>query len=199
MDTRLPVAETMDDDPLAMDPKTSVRDAASAMQARGVGGLLVFDGGRMTGILTERDILTKVVAAGRDTTQTTVGDIMTPDPITIPADHDILEALRVMRAHGIRHLPVVGGGRLRGMVTERAISRQAPELLQIAGDWNTITNGHDGSSSSVRPLALVGGVCETCGNEADDLVDVGDLMVCEECAETVRETTEDEVQSPVLG
>lgn len=102
-----------------IEPTDTVRSAASRMHDRKVGALLVVDGvGRPIGILTDRDIAVRVVAEDRDANLVTVRDAMTTDPVTIPEDTPIGEALRLMRGGAFRRLPVVDGdGKAIGIFT----------------------------------------------------------------------------------
>jgi CBS domain-containing protein len=98
----------------------TVRDAAREMAAKRIGALMITDKGRLQGIFTERDVMTKVVAAGRDPDTTTLGDVMTREPDTVRPDSLALKALEMMRESGYRHLPVVeADGRIVGIVSIR--------------------------------------------------------------------------------
>lgn len=100
-------------------PTASVRDAARLMAERQIGAVMVTEGDKLVGIFTERDLAKKVVAAEADPDKTTLAQVMTPDPDTIGPGGTCNEALRMMRDHKYRHLPVVGNGRLVGMVSVR--------------------------------------------------------------------------------
>lgn len=114
----------------------SAQVAAGRMASRNVGSLLVLDGGRRpVGILTDRDLAVRVVAAGLSPLDTLVGDVMTPDPRTVGEATPIEEALGVMRAHGVRRLPVVDRSRrLLGIVSvDDILAWMAGELRQLTG------------------------------------------------------------------
>ena len=98
---------------------TSARDAARMMADAGGGVVLVMNGDRLAGIFTSRDAAMRVLAAGRDATETPLGDVMTGSPITVGPDQLFGYALQLMQAHGVRHLPVVENGRPVGVVTTR--------------------------------------------------------------------------------
>lgn len=101
-------------------PETaSVRDAAVRMRDRGVGAVLITEGARLDGIFTERDVLNRVVAAGRDPDRTPLSEVMTRDPQTIGPDELAVDALRYMCEGGYRHLPVIENGQLVGIVSRR--------------------------------------------------------------------------------
>jgi CBS domain-containing protein len=96
-----------------------VREAAKLMRERNVGSVLIIEAGRLEGIFTERDMVHRVVAAGRDPDATVLGEVMTRDPDTIAPDATALDALRRMQDGGYRHLPVVEGGRVVAVVSRR--------------------------------------------------------------------------------
>jgi CBS domain-containing protein len=96
---------------------TTVYDAVAHMNAERIGALVVTDGERIVGILTERDVLTRVVTRELDPHATAVGEVMTRDPITIPATATVADALRLVHEHRCRHLPVVDGTGLCGLVS----------------------------------------------------------------------------------
>lgn len=102
----------------AIGPHASVLDAAQLMNRKGIGGLLVLgELGQMLGIFTERDILRRVVAAGLDAARTRVGDVATPDVVAVQVTTTVEECSALMTTRRIRHLPVMEGDRLKGVVT----------------------------------------------------------------------------------
>ena len=98
---------------------TCVRDAASLMVEHRIGALAVVRGTRLVGIFTERDVLARVLLAGRDPERTVLREVMTPEPLTIDIDQSLRRALHLMQNHDIRHLPVEEGGVPVGMVSTR--------------------------------------------------------------------------------
>lgn len=98
-------------------PGDSVLDAVREMALRGVGALLVMDGKRLVGILSERDYARKVILQGRRSESTTVGEIMTGEVLTIGPDTMAREGLKLMTEKFIRHLPVVEDGAVVGVVS----------------------------------------------------------------------------------
>jgi CBS domain-containing protein len=99
-------------------PEATVLDAALLMNEHKIGSLLVLDGGRLVGIITERDLLQRVVAERRDPAALAVCDVMTPELVCAQPDTTLDEARGVMKNRRIRHMPVVGDdGRLRGLVS----------------------------------------------------------------------------------
>lgn len=97
----------------------TVLEASVMMKQKGKGALLVLANQHLAGIVTERDIVVRVVAAGRDPVRTRLSEIMTPQPQSIHPDKPFVHALRAMREGGFRHLPVVENGRPLGVVSAR--------------------------------------------------------------------------------
>jgi CBS domain-containing protein len=110
------VADRMSRDLLATEPGASLREAAQRMVDRRVGSILVLEGERLVGILTERDIL-RLFARGE--LEARVQDVMTRNPETVEPDEPLAQARLVMLHGGFRHLPVVEAGRLVGMLSLR--------------------------------------------------------------------------------
>jgi CBS domain-containing protein len=99
----------------------TLRSAAERMWRNQTGSLLVMDGGRLTGIITERDLM-RAVALGADLETATVDEAMTTEVFTVPPDMPLREAAREMAVRWIRHLPVVEDGRVLGVVSMRDVT-----------------------------------------------------------------------------
>lgn len=112
----------------------SVADAASTMREHHVGCVVIVREGRPVGMLTDRDLAVRVVAEGRDAVTTKVSDVVTYDPIVVRDTDEVVTLLSVMRAHGIRRVPVVDqAGQLVGIVTADDITlRVGRELAALA-------------------------------------------------------------------
>ena len=106
---------------VAAGPDETAREAARRMAETCRGSLLVVEHGRALGLFTERDLLERVVAAGRDPARTRLHEVMRADFETIDADAPVAEAVRRMDESGLRHLPVVEGGRVLGVLSNRDI------------------------------------------------------------------------------
>jgi len=99
----------------------SLRSAAERMWRQQTGSLLITDGGQLTGIITERDLL-RAVAFGADPDKTSVDDAMTAEVYTVPPDMQLQDAAREMATRWIRHLPIVDDGQLLGVVSMRDVT-----------------------------------------------------------------------------
>jgi CBS domain-containing protein len=108
-------------DLLRVRPDETVRDAARRMAENGCGSVLVVADERLLGLFAERDLLVRVVAAGLDPARTPMREVMTTDPETIGAEEPVGEAIRRMERGSFRHLVVVDGGRVLGVVSTRDI------------------------------------------------------------------------------
>jgi len=111
----------------------TVLDAARCMMEHNVGALPVLRDGNLAGILSERDIMNRVVAVGRTPGTTAVSEVMTANPRAVAADESIEECLFIMHEFGFRHLPIVEGKQLRGLVSLRdVLMHQAAEIQRQA-------------------------------------------------------------------
>jgi CBS domain-containing protein len=114
-------------------PEMTVREAAGLMAEGRCGSVLVLEEGRLLGIFTERDLLNRVVGAGRDPEGTRLAEVMTRGPDTIGADEPIIEAIRKMDEFSYRYLPVLDGGAVIGVISTRhlpfgEVIAMAPEI-----------------------------------------------------------------------
>jgi CBS domain-containing protein len=124
------VGEVMSRDLLTMERETTLVEAAAAMTARRVGAALIVAGDRLTGILTERDVM-RAVASGD--VGGLVADWMTRGPETVDADESTQQAGVVMIHGGFRHLPVLDGGAPCGIVSIRDLMRVALDDVSPRG------------------------------------------------------------------
>lgn len=129
-----------DQNPLVLRQQTSVATACQRMRERRVGAVLVVDAaGRLLGIFTGRDAVCRVLAEGRSATETRLADVMTPQPSTIPPQGTAIEALRLMQDSGFRHLPIVDGVRVVGIVSRGDFrGLEQARLDEETGLWERI-------------------------------------------------------------
>ena len=112
------IREVMTAEPRCVERDASLVEAARAMREVDAGDVLVVDGGKLCGIVTDRDIAIRAVADGRDPNETKVGDVCTAQVETLTPDASVDDAIRIMREHDVRRIPVVeDGGRPAGIVS----------------------------------------------------------------------------------
>lgn len=123
------ITESMTAKPCAIDAEKPVAYAAKMMKDEDVGLAPIVEGERLIGTLTDRDIVTRVVAAGKDPETTKVSDVATKDVVTVDPGQDLEEALRLMAQHQVRRLPVVEeDGRLVGVLAQADVAQDvSPE------------------------------------------------------------------------
>ena len=121
------IRDVMTSNPTSCEPSTSVVHAAKVMAQEDVGPVPVVEGGRVVGIVTDRDLVVRVLAEGRDPNSTTLGEIVSSDLVTVQPDTQLTEALQLMAQNQVRRLPVVEGEQLVGIVAQADVARAADE------------------------------------------------------------------------
>lgn len=116
-------------------PEMTVYEAVERLASYDAGALLVMDGERLAGVFSERDYTRKITLRGRNSKETRVADIMTADVVTVSATTRTRECMALMSARKIRHLPVLDGERVLGMISIRDIMDDI-----IADHENTIAS-----------------------------------------------------------
>jgi CBS domain-containing protein len=125
------VEEIMTYDPRTVDAGASVTDAARVMREGDIGDVIVVQEGQVNGIVTDRDIVIRAIAEGRDPDSTRVSDVVTSDPIALEPQQSVDDAVQAMREHDVRRLPVVKDGRPVGIVSlgDLAVEREPDSAL----------------------------------------------------------------------
>ena len=122
------IRDIMTSNPSTVEPDKTVVDAARIMKQEDAGVVPVTENGRLTGMVTDRDIAIRVVAEGRDPQSTPVREVASKDLVTVDPQQDLDEALRLMAQHQVRRLPVVEeDGRLVGVVAQADVARHGDD------------------------------------------------------------------------
>jgi CBS domain-containing protein len=121
------VRDAMTEDPRSIGESASVVEAARLMRAEHIGSLPITDDEKLVGMITDRDITTRVVAEAADPKMTSVAEVYSRDLISVEPDNDLDEALQLMAQHQVRRLPVVQDGRLVGIVAQADIALKENE------------------------------------------------------------------------
>ncbi len=130
MEEKILVEEVMISPPDAVEPGTSVLEAVKRMVERGKSCSVIYRDGRLWGILTDRDVIAKVVAMGLDPSRVRVEEVATTPVITVSPDTPILEAIRIFTERRIRKIPVVRDGEVVGLLTEHDVMRLMRVIME---------------------------------------------------------------------
>ena len=101
------VSDVMTSAPVTVEPQTSVADVARMMRDQNIGAVLVTEGERLRGLVSDRDLVVRAVAEGGDPNATTVADACSDDLVTVGPDDELRRVVHVMREHSVRRVPVV--------------------------------------------------------------------------------------------
>ena len=143
------VRELMTREPTTVEPDATLGEVATLMKQGDCGSIPVVEGGRLVGIVTDRDIVIRGVAAGTDPKTERVSTIMSADPVTIGPDDDVTDAEKVMADRQIRRLPVVEGGKLIGIIVTAQIARAGNER-RVGATLKEISKPASGRGSHAR-------------------------------------------------
>ena len=127
-------------DPVALPPEATVKDACQRMRDRRIGAVLIIEADRrLVGIFTGRDAVHRVLAEGKNAARTTLAEVMSRDPDTMPPGNTAIEALRRMEDGRFRHLPIVDDGKVVGIVSRFDFSGiELDRLDEETGLWERI-------------------------------------------------------------
>lgn len=176
------VKEIMKTKLVIVQPFTTVFEAARIMRDNRIGNVIVSDMNHPLGILTESDIIKKVVCEAKNAQDVTVEEVMS-SPIIIAEPYITLqEALKIMGKCNIRRLPIVENNQLVGIITQRDISRISPALTEIAHEWSHIQTKDEKYVQS----RTFSGKCEDCNMLSTSLKSVDGRLLCEHCMDGLR-------------
>ena len=143
------VRDLMTREPTTVEPNATLGEVATLMKQDDCGSIPVVQSGRLVGIVTDRDIVIRGIAAGSDPKTQRVSAIMSADPVTIGPDNDVTEAEKVMADRQIRRLPVVENGKLVGIIVTAQIAR-AGDKRMVGETLKEISEPTSGRASHAR-------------------------------------------------
>ena len=143
------VRELMTTEPITVETKATLGEVATLMKQKDCGSIPVVEGRRLVGIVTDRDIVVRGVAAGKDPKTQRVSDVMSADPVTVGPDDDVTDAEKKMADRQIRRLPVVEGGKLVGIIVTAQIARAGNER-KVGETLKEISAATSGRGSHAR-------------------------------------------------
>lgn len=183
MRTGLAVADVMTRKPVSIPPNVNIQTAAKIMKDKDVGSLLVIKEEELMGIITQVDMIEKVVATAKNPEKIVVEEVMTKKLWTITPEKDIYEALTTLRDHNIRHLPVLHNKQLVGFLTMKDILRVEPQLFEMIFDSIELREEERKLELRTGGLTQIG-YCEVCGNYSERLRSNAERMLaCPDCHE----------------
>ncbi|MFW9918641.1 MAG: cyclic nucleotide-binding/CBS domain-containing protein [Candidatus Thorarchaeota archaeon] len=178
------VKDIMSVNVVTMPPDASVLDVAKSMSEMDLGSIVVTEGQSPVGIITESDIVRRVVAEGKDVKKTCAKDIMTSPLVYVSPNTALTEAMRIMARSNIRRVVVLKNDSLAGIITSRDILKWSPELIDILVEALRLRNGDDEPEDlDDDELIEHGGTCDSCGEYSTDLIFEDGRYLCEACRE----------------
>jgi len=171
------IKEAMKTNIAKVTPNTTVLEAAQLMKKRNIGNVIVVENKQPIGILTESDILKKVVAESKIAKDVKVKEVMSTPIIVIEPYVSIEEAMKTMGKCNVRRLPVIENDELIGIITQKDISRISPILHEISREWYNITVRDE----THYKKQVFSGKCEDCGTLSANLKNVDGRLLCEDC------------------
>lgn len=143
------VKELMTANPTVVKPDDTASQAATLMKQEDCGALPVVANGKLVGIITDRDIVIRAVAAGKDAKSTPVSAVMSADPVTISPDASDDEAVKLMAKSQVRRLPVVENGKLVGILVTAQMARRG-NTAELGETIREISEPKSGKGSHAR-------------------------------------------------
>jgi CBS domain-containing protein len=176
------VKEVMKIKPVIVQPFTTVLEAAQMMREKKIGNVIIAEVNHPIGILTESDIIKKVVCQRKNPDELTVEEVMSKPLIVIEPYISLQEALKIMGKCNIRRLPVIENNKLVGIITQRDISRLSPALTEISHEWSDIETKDEKYIQS----QIFSGKCEDCDTLSTNLKNVDGRLLCEDCIDGLK-------------
>jgi CBS domain-containing protein len=160
---------------ITVDPEASISDVSRIMTNNRVGSLVVMEGNRPVGIVTDSHIVT-VVAEGKNPKKVKVKDLEQGRFISAGPNDTMLHVIKLMVKNGVKRVPIIDKGRLEGIVSDKEILLVSPELIEVMSEKLRARVG-----MVARPRQTISGICENCGNYSDELKNASGKWFCEDC------------------
>jgi CBS domain-containing protein len=185
--SRMLVRDVMSSPVITIEEDAPVNKAAELMDKHGLGCIIVTNKeGKPLGIITERDLVARVLAKNVKPDSIQTKEVMTSPLITIEPHETINEAARRMSRLNIRRLGVVYKGQLIGLVSSKDILAVMPELVETIQE-RALIEGENRAQESTEESTPLAGYCDRCGGWSDDLKEVNGEFVCEDCKVELEE------------
>lgn len=177
--TRMVVKDVMSSPVITVDETETIDKVAQFMEMQRLGCIIVTDkDGRPIGIITERDLVTRVLAKNKLPSKLAAKDVMTSPLITVSPDETLSNVARQMSRLNVRRLGVVYKGDMVGIISSKDVLAITPELLETIQEKVRIESGNMEETPESSPLA---GYCDRCGQWSSRLKEVEGEFLCEDC------------------
>ena len=175
--TRVLVREVMNSPVVSASPQDTVRKVANLMAKNNVGSVIVMEGEKPLGMITERDIVLKCVVRNMSPSRTKAKDLVSKPLHTIEAGKDVTEAARLMRKLGVKRLGVTYKDKLVGIISASDLTAITPELFEVISEKTRIMIGE------IRKMSgYLVGYCDFCGQWSDYLSESDGKFICDDCS-----------------
>ena len=179
MKTGYKVYDCMTTKPVSVSSDASLQQCAKVMAKNHVGALVIRDNHKSIGLITEQDIVRKVIGKGINPVKKKVKEFMETKLKTISSNDDIYDALIKMRDYNIRHLPVVDNGKMVGLLTLKDILKIEPSLFDLLVEKFEL---REETRKPINRIIEREAICQGCGAYSEDTTKVKGSLLCERCA-----------------
>ena len=179
MKTGYKVYDCMTTKPISVSSDATLEECAKVMQTNHVGALVIRDNHDSKGLITEQDIVRNVIAMGINPIGKKVSEFMEKQLITIGPGEDIYNALIKMRDENIRHLPVIDGGKMVGLLTLKDILKIEPQLFELLVEKFEV---REEKRKPINRFIANEAICQGCGAYVENVERVKDMLLCKRCA-----------------
>ena len=176
LSAKMQVREAMSSPVVSVDENEDIVQVSNKMREQRVGAVIVVNGnGNPVGIVTERDVVTRVVADGVDPNMVVASKVMTSPLKMVEPELGLMDAMKMMDKENIRRLGVIYKGELVGIVTDRSILRLVPTIMDIMKEQQDIIGDNQQAGASTV------GYCDRCETYSNNLREVDGEFLCEDC------------------
>ena len=175
------VKDIMSSPAVTIDLNKTARDVGKVMKRRRKGCVIVTRKGKPVGIISDSDLIKRVVAEDKKASKVKVKDIMSTPLITVSPDDDLMVAVRKMKKNNIHRLPVVERKKVVGVISLSDIAKTSPEMLDLLEYRLKMRE---------KPVEITeeftSGICDFCGNYSERLTRTDDKWICEDCRDEIE-------------
>jgi len=179
MKTGYKVHDCMTTKPIYVSAEASLEECAKVMVQNHVGALVINDNHKSKGLITEQDIVRKVISKGINPLTKKVKDFMETKLITTSPNDDIYDALIKMRDSNIRHLPVLDNGKMVGLLTLKDVLKIEPQLFELLVEKFEL---REETRKPINRIISNEAICQGCGAYVENVTKVKGSLLCERCA-----------------